>query len=308
MAVNFAALEISIEIHHNFNLITNGMAKLSAIHPEIKPDYCSSPGGPWRPAGFLWFSLALHFAALVSLILMPSFWTPALVGVGLNQLVLTLAGLWPKSRVLGPNWTRLPDPSVARGEVSITIDDGPDPEITPRVLDLLDRYGAKASFFCVAEKARCHPELCREIVARGHSVENHSLRHRLDFAFSGYRGFRREISEAQSVLTQLSGSAPLFFRAPFGIRNPILEPVLSRLGLQLASWTRRGFDTREHDPRRVYERLVKNLAAGDILLLHDGNAALTRDGEAVILSVLPPLLEAIQKAKLSSVSLRSAQA
>ena len=253
-------------------------------------------------------SLALHVAALAAVFLMPEYWPWALLAVALNQLILILAGLWPRSRLLGPNWTRLPPAAAARGEVSITIDDGPDPEITPLVLDLLDQFGAKVSFFCIAEKARQYPELCREIVARGHSIENHSRRHRLDFAFSGYRGFSREISEAQDMLAQLSGSRPLFFRAPFGIRNPLLEPVLSILGLRLASWTRRGFDTKETNPDRVSERLLKHLEAGDILLLHDGNAARTPEGDAVILRVLPSLLKAIRKANLHSVNLRTARA
>lgn len=252
------------------------------------------------------FSLLLHAGAVASTCLMPESWPWAAGAVAADQGVITLAGLWPRSRLLGPNWTRLPPASAGRGEVSITIDDGPDPEVTPRVLDLLDRHGAKASFFCIGEQARRYPALCRDIAARGHGVENHSLRHRTGFAFSGYGGFLRELSEAQTVLTELSGERPLFFRAPFGIRNPLLEPVLSRLGLRLASWTRRGFDTRESDPGKVAQRLVQRLVAGDILLLHDGNAARAADGQAVILRVLPGLLAALDRTHLRSVSLRSA--
>ena len=74
------------------------------------------------------------------------------------------------------------------------------------------------------------------------------------------------------------------------LRNPFLGPVLHRLGLSLVSWTRRGFDTREGDPAAVLARLARGLAAGDILLLHDGNAARTADGGPVLLDVLPPLL------------------
>jgi peptidoglycan/xylan/chitin deacetylase (PgdA/CDA1 family) len=275
---------------------------------EIKLEQTAQPARRWVPNTFMRFSLVLHAAALVFALWLPESWIWALWAVMLNQLTLILTGLWPKSRLLGPNWTRLPPAAAARGEVSITIDDGPDPEITPRVLALLDQFGAKASFFCIAEKARQYPELCREIVSRGHTIENHSLHHRLDFAFFGYRGFTREIADAQDMLAQLTGSRPMFFRAPFGIRNPLLEPVLSILGLQLTSWTRRGFDTRETNPDRVSQRLRKHLAAGDILLLHDGNAARTIKGDAVILQVLPDLLKAIDKAHLHSVNLRSARA
>ncbi|MEY2681186.1 MAG: hypothetical protein RL661_1417 [Pseudomonadota bacterium] len=284
------------------------MAKPTYKRFEIKLEQSAQPGRPWVPNAFMGFTFIFHTAALVAVLWRPDDWPWVLSAVGLNQLILILAGLWPRSRLLGPNWTRLPPAAAARGEVSITIDDGPDPEITPLVLDVLDQFGAKASFFCIAEKARQYPELCREIVSRGHTIENHSLHHRLDFAFSGYRGFTREIADAQDMLAQLSGSRPMFFRAPFGIRNPLLEPVLSILGLQLTSWTRRGFDTRETNPDRVSQRLRKHLAAGDILLLHDGNGARTIEGDAVILQVLPDLLKAIDKAHLHSVNLRSARA
>jgi peptidoglycan/xylan/chitin deacetylase (PgdA/CDA1 family) len=284
------------------------MAKPTYKRFEIKLEQSAQPGRPWVPNAFMGFTFIFHAAALVAVLWRPDDWPWVLSAVGLNQLILILAGLWPRSRLLGPNWTRLPPAAAARGEVSITIDDGPDPEITPLVLDVLDQFGAKASFFCIAEKARQYPELCREIVSRGHTIENHSLHHRLDFAFSGYRGFTREIADAQDMLAQLSGSRPMFFRAPFGIRNPLLEPVLSILGLQLTSWTRRGFDTRETNPDRVSQRLRKHLAAGDILLLHDGNGARTIEGDAVILQVLPDLLKAIDKAHLHSVNLRSARA
>lgn len=274
--------------------------------PE-QPDQDSPVRNAWRPSPFLQGSLWLHTGALAAMLLAPSSWPWAAGAVAANQAVITLAGMWPRSRLLGPNWTRLPPASAARGEVAITIDDGPDPDVTPRVLELLERHGTRASFFCIGEVARRHPGLCRKIVARGHDIENHSLHHRLDFAFAGYRGFLRELSEAQRALAEVSGSRPVFFRAPFGIRNPLLDPVLSRLELQLASWTRRGYDTREPDPDKVLGRLLKNLDAGDILLLHDGHAARTGAGQAVILAVLPRLLEALQEANLRPVTLRSAR-
>jgi peptidoglycan/xylan/chitin deacetylase (PgdA/CDA1 family) len=220
-----------------------------------------------------------------------------------DQAVITLAGLLPRSRLLGPNWTRLPLSVAARGGVALTFDDGPDPELTPWVLDRLDEAGCRASFFCIGEQARRYSGLCREIVARGHFVENHSLRHRLDFAFSGYRGFVRELAEAQSVLGDITGRPPRFFRAPFGIRNPLLEPALCRLGLQLASWTRRGFDTRESSPERVCRRLLRGLAAGDILLLHDAHSARMAGGAPVLRAVLPRVLEAIAAADLRGIAL-----
>ena len=111
---------------------------------------------------------------------------------------------------------------------------------------------------------------------------------------------------AQDSIVAATGCAPRFFRAPAGLRNPFLEPVLARLGLTLASWTRRGFDTVASDPAAVFARLAQPLRAGDILLLHDGNAARSPTGTPVILDVLPRLLGAVQSAGFVPVTLRAA--
>ena len=141
---------------------------------------------------------------------------------------------------------------------------------------------------------------------RGHAVENHSQQHRHYFALTGYAGILRELQTAQDTLTTITGQRPLFFRAPAGLRNPFLDPVLTSLGLQLASWSARGFDTRIGDAERVNNRLLRGLQAGAILLLHDGNAAHTPGGTPVILEVLPNVLAAARAAHLRFVTLRQA--
>jgi peptidoglycan/xylan/chitin deacetylase (PgdA/CDA1 family) len=135
-------------------------------------------------------------------------------------------------------------------------------------------------------------------------VENHSQRHRHTFSLLGPGALRREIEAAQITLTEISGTRPLFFRAPAGLRNPFLEPVLCKLGLQLASWTRRGFDTRTADAGVIARRLLRGLAARDILLVHDGHAALDRHGEPAVLDALSNLLDAAGEANLRLVTLR----
>ena len=116
----------------------------------------------------------------------------------------------------------------------------------------------------------------------------------------------REIAAAQDRLADITGVAPRYFRAPAGLRNPFLAPVLERLGLELVSWTRRGFDTVRRDPERIVDALARELAAGDILLLHDGHAARTQAGRAVVLDVLPALLTRAAAAGLRPVTLTDA--
>ncbi len=260
----------------------------------------------WNPTLLIRATFVLHGLALLAVIVAPAQWRWVLGALIVNHLLLTATGLWPRSTWLGPNWLRLPAAATARNEIALTIDDGPDPLVTPQVLDILDRHGAQATFFCVGEKAARYPDLCREIIRRGHSVENHSQHHRHTFSLLGPRGFRRELEAAQHTLSQITGQRPVFFRAPAGLRNPFLDPVLAQLGLTLASWSARGFDTRIGDTKRVKHALLHGLRAGAILLLHDGNAARTSHGVPVILDVLPAVLESAAAAGLNFVSLRNA--
>jgi peptidoglycan/xylan/chitin deacetylase (PgdA/CDA1 family) len=260
---------------------------------------------PHWPA-YVTASVAVHAGAAGVAALAPQAWPWALGAVAANHAVLAAGGLLPRSRWLGSNWTRLPAAAAARREVALTIDDGPDPEVTPAVLDVLDRRGARATFFCIAERARAQAALCREIVARGHSVQNHSDRHAHTFSLLGPNAIARELAAAQETFAAITGEPPRFFRAPAGLRNPFLAPVLQRFDLQLVSWTRRGFDTVQRNAATVLARLVRGLGPGDILLAHDGHAARGADGCAVVLSVLPTLLDRIDALGLVAVTLPEA--
>lgn len=260
----------------------------------------------WKPTLTIKLSIAAHALAGISLLVAPGYWPWALAVLAANQVLLTAAGLLPRTTLLGPNLKRLPAPAIQRREIALTIDDGPDPEVTPRVLDLLDAAGAKASFFCIGRYAEKYPALCREIVARGHRVENHGDSHSWSFAAFGFGRMKADVAGAQQKLSEITGQPPHFFRPTAGLRNPLLDPILSRLDLKLASWTRRPYDTYEGDPQRIYERLVDQLAPGDILLLHDGHAARTPAGEPVILAVLPRLLQTLAEHRLNPVTLSAA--
>lgn len=243
-------------------------------------------------------TVALHVAGVALLVFDAALWPWIAALLAANHLVLTAAVFFVRGRLLGPNLTRLPASAIAQRQVCLTFDDGPHPEVTPQVLALLERYQAKASFFCVGERARAHPEIVRDIARRGHSVENHSYRHSHAFALYSVSLLRREVEAAQAVVTALTGRAPQFFRAPVGFRSPLLAPVLARLGLRYVSWTRRGLDTGGDPPARILARLTGQLAPGDVLLLHDD-----RPGA---LAVLPALLERLRELGLQCVSLPTA--
>ena len=259
----------------------------------------------WRLARIFPASAVLHAASLGAVALHPQTWPWALATVIGNHALLAAAGLVPRSQLLGANMTRLPPAAVARREIAITFDDGPDPEITPRVLDCLDSARVKASFFVVGERVLRYPHLVREIHRRGHSVENHTMVHSLRFSLYGSDHIFSELSAAQSIIAEACGSRPRYFRAPCGLRGPLLDRVLSRLDLRLVSWTRRGLDTIARAPEPVLARLAHRASAGDILLLHDGIAVLEKRNHHV-LTVLPKLIDACTTRGLRPVTLRAA--
>lgn len=258
-----------------------------------------APARRWRISPLLRGSIGLHAGAAAVTAIAPEVWPWSLAALGGNHALLTASGLWPRSNWLGPNLVRLPQ--AAGACIAITIDDGPDPAVTPAVLDLLAERDVKATFFCIGERVRQHAGLAREMVRRGHHLENHSQRHAHHFSLSGRSALLHELGGAQATIADVTGRLPLLFRAPAGLRNPLLEPVLARLGLHLTSWTRRGFDTRVGDPERVLARLARGLGAGDILLLHDGHCARTPAGRPVLLEVLPRLLDRADALGLASV-------
>ncbi|MEO7098064.1 MAG: polysaccharide deacetylase family protein [Luteolibacter sp.] len=188
------------------------------------------------------------------------------------------AVLSPYCQWLGPVYLTTDD-----SRILITIDDGPDPHDTPLLLDLLDRHHAKAIFFMIGEKVRAHPELAREVVRRGHEIGNHTMTHpQASFWCAGPWRTRREIADCQKTIAEITGVKPRWFRAPVGHRNLFTHPVASPLGLRVMAWNRRGFDAVEKDAGKVLGRILPELSAGDIVLLHEA----TPIAEKVLAGVL----------------------
>ena len=247
--------------------------------------------GSWRAFGVT-AVIAGHALALVAAFIAP--WWLALAILAPAAFGVVWGTLYPHSRLFGPVLRRLPESQ--RRIVWLTFDDGPSAD-TPALLDALDRYGAKATFFLVGEKATQQPEHVCAIVERGHTIGNHSNTHPAAAFWSlPPRAMREEIDRAQQTLTQLAGRAPHWFRAVAGHANPFVEPVLRRLDLTRVSWTARGFDSVDSDDDRVLHRLLRSLAPGAILLLHEDH---TRPGRCVRL--LEAVLDALAARGYSTV-------
>jgi peptidoglycan/xylan/chitin deacetylase (PgdA/CDA1 family) len=263
---------------------------------------------PYRPPALLLGSLGLHAAAALALAAAPRHWRTVAGLLIADHVVLAAASLWPRGQLVGANLLRLPESAARRDEIALTFDDGPDPRVTPRVLDLLEGAGARATFFCIGRRIEAHPEIAAEIVRRGHRIENHTQTHPNLFACYPAAALRREIERAQEAIERAAGRRPRLFRAPAGLRNPLLDGVLHRSGLRLVSWTRRGYDSLESAPAAIAQRLLRGLAAGDILLLHDGSTVRRRGGNPVVLEVLPRVLDALAARGLRSAPIEAGEA
>ena len=265
----------------------------------------------YQPSPFIRGSLLLHAGAAAAAAAWPELWNLSTLAVAGNHAALTTFGLIPRSTALGHNITRLPDVAANRSAVAITIDDGPHPVATPKVLDILDKYDAKATFFCIGEHVLKCPDIAQEIVRRGHRIENHSMHHSHTFSVPFIGRLTREVMAAQDAIYKTTGQLPRFFRAPAGLRNFLLDRLLQRCDLQLTSWTRRGFDTVNTDAETVAKRLVTELEPRDILVLHDCPAILPAAGlkfSAVvpILEALPLVLQHLSARALRAVTLHEA--
>lgn len=191
------------------------------------------------------------------------------------------ASFHPRSELFGPH---IHATNSAR-KLAITFDDGPNPSITPKLLDLLAKYGAHATFFLIGRYLRGLPDLAREIVAGGHAIGNHTEAHP-NLALAAPSRIRREVEACRTAISEQLGFEPRWFRPPFGLRNPWVIPAVNRLGMRAVMWTLLPGDWRAPSAEWLIPRMqpIANRVAalsdgrgnfregstGDILCLHDG--------------------------------------
>jgi len=160
--------------------------------------------------------------------------------------------------------------ATAKREVWLTLDDGPDPEDTPRILALLAAHGAHATFFVIGDKAAAHPTLIRTIVAGGHEVAHHTQTHPLKWFWCASRATVRRELDAGLATLRAAGVEPTRFRSPAGIKNLWLAAALRERGLTCIGWSARGLERWHRDPGSVATQVLRFVRPGAILLLHEG--------------------------------------
>lgn len=152
--------------------------------------------------------------------------------------------------------------------VSLTFDDGPDPDVTPKVLDTLDRYGATGSFFLTGKNVKRYPELARTIVECGHDIGSHGMNHDV-FMLRRRRDVLTDISESLRVIEEHTGCAATLFRPPHGLFDFTTIRVVKRLKLRMVLWSLLSGDYREGEPVLVLDRVKRYMHPGAIIVFHD---------------------------------------
>ena len=185
--------------------------------------------------------------------------------------------------------------------VALTFDDGPHPEGTPAILELLARAGARATFFVVGEQVRRRPELVVEIAAAGHEVALHGYRHRLQLRLSAAQ-IREDTARGMAAIEDATGALATLHRPPYGIYSPAGLRAARGVGLRPLLWSRWGKDWRRFTtPSRIASRVLTGLLAGDVILLHDADFYSARHSHRRTASALIIILAELERRKIGTV-------
>jgi peptidoglycan-N-acetylglucosamine deacetylase len=238
------------------------LTSFRAGRPSRTGDGMAAPGvqEPFSPA--LFAGIMAFLASGLLLIVRPEL---AFIPLGLFILLCVVAPFFPGFGFFLPVISRRETDCRA---VALTFDDGPDPDVTLQLLELLRRHDAPATFFVAGARVEKHPGLIREILSRGHSLGNHSYHHDPLLMLCSRARLREEVARTQELLSAFA-VRPLTFRPPVGITNSRLPGVLRELGLCCVTFSCRAFDRGNRRISGLAETILRKVRPGDIVLLHD---------------------------------------
>ncbi|HEY6399032.1 MAG TPA: polysaccharide deacetylase family protein [Solirubrobacteraceae bacterium] len=185
--------------------------------------------------------------------------------------------------------------------VALTFDDGPHPEGTPAVLEVLAGGGARATFFLVGEQVQRRPSLAAQIVAAGHAIALHCHRHRLELRLSGAE-LETDFRRATAAIEDATGVSPRWHRPPYGVYSAAGLEAARGAGLRPLLWSRWGKDWRRiTTPARIAARASRDLSAGDVILLHDADFYSSRGSHRRTVEALPTIMKELSRRNLATV-------
>jgi peptidoglycan-N-acetylglucosamine deacetylase len=209
------------------------------------------------------------------------------------------------AHLLAPHVPRAADalrvPRTVAGGVALTFDDGPHPEGTPAVLDVLEEAGMRATFFLVGEQVERRPALAAEIAARGHTVALHAYRHRPQPAL-GARAVREDVARGAEVISEAVGAGVVWHRPPYGLYSPAGLDAVRERGLRPILWSRWGKDWRRlTTAERIAARATRDLHPGDVILLHDADFYSSRGSHERTAAALKLIVRELKRQKIGTV-------
>lgn len=160
------------------------------------------------------------------------------------------------------------NPLETEKKIALTFDDGPS-EFTLQVLELLKKYNVRAAFFCIGKNIEKHPEIVKQIIAEGHLAGNHSYSHSKFFDFYNAKKIKAEIEKTDELLKKFTSKKINFFRPPYGVTTPSIRRALKITGHKTIGWNIRSLDGGTKNQELIFNRIIKRVSPGGIVLLHD---------------------------------------
>lgn len=222
------------------------------------------------------------------------------IGIGIFLIFLAArATMSPRSHLWGPIFDHA---SRKSPYVAITFDDGPNEPYTSEILAVLKRYHVRATFFLIGENALTYPGTVRKILADGNEIGNHTFSHP---HLPDERGsaILWQIDHTEDVLDQISGVRPIWFRPPYGFRDPRLFPKTHREGLRVVEWSNMPRDWTRPGTKVIVKRTLEHLKPGDIILLHDGDNTIHGGDRSQTVAALPAIIQGIEARGLTPVTI-----
>lgn len=221
------------------------------------------------------------------------------IALALFYIALCIAAcFFPQTNFLVPVVSR---GNSGRNFVALTFDDGPTQPVTKQILDLLDKYSVSATFFVTGVNAARFPEIIGEIIARGHTIGNHSFHHYPFLMLKSSKVIYREILTAHELLKKM-GVNTIAFRPPVGIVNPKLAPLLQKLNMYCLTFSCRAADFGNRRVENISRKILEKVKADDIILLHDVPPR-RMDDQELLLKEIDNLLSGLQTRGLEVVPL-----
>ena len=189
------------------------------------------------------------------------------VFVGVSWFVIVFIG----SSFIGSNYhvkAFCSNPLITEKKIAITFDDGPN-EMTFAVLEVLKKYDAKATFFCIGKNIESHPEILKETINQGHTIGNHSYSHSPFFDFFNKNKIIAEIENTDALIETILGKKTTLFRPPYGVTNPSIRKALAVTKHKTIGWNIRSLDGVVKNRKFLLDRIIKRIKPGGIVLLHD---------------------------------------